>query len=990
MSDVNNSAGPGGPAGLHGLWEAGVGLLVWSTEESRVRALAHMLGRRPPRHHAQVLVDPVAGTVERYRAIGFAPDGAAEYLSGLAADPDRPDICADLRYLALVVAGLQRWAHAGLVVPEVTAQDGQWSPRWRLLGTMRQRAWQAEWIAAMPPVLFGHGGPNEPPATRATGVFLDFTQALADAVVRRELGAMDSASRQWRHPLIAALVSGQELSGQSHSTHGPRVANRLEAWRESLQAGEPTLVLRLVEPVEQELGTSARRGGQPGDEPGDDAVPIWRLQVCLRADGEAPTPVVLHRTDRESIHRALTELTRAMDAYPLLKELPRDLDSLDLLLPSPAVTDLVRHGAHALTESGITMLLPRAWRVMTPSLRVHVSTPEVSVRSSDSEVGMAQLLDFDVRLALGDQLLWPDEVAELVRQQGGLVRLRGEWVQADADALAAAAEYLETQRGSPATLARLMNMLAVDPPPVPVSEVSATGWVDTLLRGVGREGDGSVRGPGQAAISAPAGLTATLRPYQLRGLQWLSFMSERGLGAVLADDMGLGKTIQLLALLLHERESTQERPAATLLVCPMSVVGNWQREAETFAPSLRVLVQHGPDRAKGEQLARQVSSADLVITTYALLARDVDELKALTFDRVVLDEAQHVKNERTSQSRAVRQLAVRHRLALTGTPVENRLAELRAILNFANPGMLGSAAKFRAAFAVPIEADRDEEAAARLRAATAPFILRRVKTDPTVIDDLPAKQEMTVRVNLTQVQATLYQAVLDDMQGKIEGATGMARRGAVLTALLRLKQVCNHPAQFHSDGSPLLRRAEHRSGKLALVEDIIDGVVGDDERILLFTQFREFGAMLTPWLAKRFDTDSIPFLHGGASKTARDKMVARFQEGEGPPIMVLSLKAGGTGINLTAANHVVHLDRWWNPAVENQATDRAFRIGQQRAVQVRKLVCVETLEERIDAMLYGKRELAELSLGAGEGWVSELSDAALRDLLRLGKEAVGE
>ena len=321
--------------------------------------------------------------------------------------------------------------------------------------------------------------------------------------------------------------------------------------------------------------------------------------------------------------------------------------------------------------------------------------------------------------------------------------------------------------------------------------------------------------------------------------------------------------------------------------------------------------------------------------------------------------------------------------------MENRLEELRSILDFAAPNLLGKASQFHARFAVPIERERDENALTRLRTVTSPFVLRRVKTDPAVISDLPDKIEMTVRANLTVEQAALYQAVVDDMLAKLKDAQGMSRKGAVLGALTRLKQVCNHPAHYLGDGSGVLRRGQHRSGKLGLVEDVLESVLADGEKALLFTQFREFGELIAPYLSERFGVP-IPFLHGGVTKKGRDAMVDRFQESDGPPLMLLSLKAGGTGLNLTAANHVVHLDRWWNPAVENQATDRAFRIGQRRDVQVRKLVCVDTIEERIDDMISGKQELANLTIGTGENWITELSTEEIGRLFALGAEAVGE
>ncbi len=944
------------PPGLHGRWRQGAGLLVWSAEQGRVRFLARALGRRSPRH----TVESADGAAAE--ALAFAPAAAARFL----APPERGGGDAggegrwgmdegqwgtDLAYLAAVVEGLHRWAAAGLVAPELRRIDDEWWPRWSLLWTPAQRAWRAEWLAAMPPAV--HGAEAAAPA-----VFDDFLEAMTDAVVRVRLGEPAPAPQ---HPLLAALAEGAPVQ-----RHGAAASGRLAAWQEGAHSGETAMVLRLLEPDDDAA-------------PASDADALWRLQVCVRSEGAAPVPLSLTRDDRHAIAVCLAGVETAMRAYPLLRELPRDPDSLDLLLPEAAVSDLIRHGARALSDAAVAVLLPRAWRVAEPVLRVRVTSPDLPAAPGESRTGLDQLVQYDMEVALGDTVLAPGELDELVRRQSGLVKLRGEWLHADARALAAAARYLSARRGDPATLAALLRSLATEPPPVPLGSVSATGWVSALFGAESRA---------DREVPPPRGLRATLREYQLRGLAWLAYMADLGVGAVLADDMGLGKTIQVLALELHAREHGATWP--TLVVCPMSVVGNWARETERFAPGLRVHVHHGPDRPRGDDLARRAAGADLILTTYALLARDIDDLRALHLERVVLDEAQHVKNERTAQARAARRLQARHRLALTGTPVENRLAELRAILDFVNPGMLGSAAKFRAAFTVPIETDRDPHALARLRVITAPFVLRRVKTDRAIVPDLPEKQEMTVRVNLTAEQAALYEAVLNDMEERLASAEGMARRAAVLTALLHLKQVCNHPAHYLGDGSALLRRGQHRSGKLALVEDVVGDVLAEDEKILLFTQFRTFATMVGPWLAERFALDEVPVLHGGCARGAREGMIARFQSPDGPPVMVLSLKAGGTGLNLTAANHVVHLDRWWNPAVEDQATDRAFRIGQTRDVQVRKLVSVGTLEERIDELLAGKSELAELTVSGGESWVTELDDAALRILVALGEEARGE
>jgi len=938
---------------LHGLWSPGSGLLLWrdgdTTDPDPPSAVRRWIDR-PFRHRVELTL-PGDAAPRTVPAVALAPCDAADLLLDL---PRRaPGVAGDLRYLAHVARGIERWAQAGRVAPDLVRVEKQWWARWRLLGGEKTRAWTAELAAAMPPVQRQLGRPTE--------LLDDLCTELTDPVVRALHGPSTSL-----HPLVAALAAGEP-----HPRGSQRTADALEEWRASLTGYEPDLVLRLLEPDDPDDGDDATG-----------AATLWRLEVCLRSEGQAPTPVPVESADPYLLQIGIRKLGVALAAYPRLQDVPRDPATLDLLLPTAVVVDLVEHGARALAAADVPLLLPRAWATVDPSLRLQVGSPVAPVAGDDSAVGMSAIVSYEWQLAVGDMLLTHGEMEDLVAANSDLVKLRGKWVRADAEALARAARYVTAHSERDATLGSLFaQFTGDDPPPVEVTDVSATGWVSTLL-------DGHTA---PQPVPPPAGLHAELRPYQQRGLDWLGFMTRLGLGAVLADDMGLGKTVQVLALLAHERETgPRDGSAPTLLVCPMSVVGNWQRESARFTPDLRVYVHHGTQRLRGEALAAAVAAGDLVITTYTIVARDVAELAALRWHRVVLDEAQHVKNANTAQSRATRAVPAPHRIALTGTPVENRLEELRSILDFANPRLLGGAPSFRARFAVPIERDHDAVAAARLRALTAPFVLRRVKTDPDVISDLPDKFEQTVRANLTAEQAALYRAVVDEMMRTIRDKEGMARKGAVLAALTHLKQVCNHPAHYLRDGSPVLRRGRHRSGKLGLVEDIVESVLGDGEKVLLFTQFREFGDLIAPYFEERFAT-AVPFLHGGVPKGRRDGMVEQFQQdGAGPPIMLLSLKAGGTGLNLTAANHVVHLDRWWNPAVENQATDRAFRIGQRRDVQVRKLVCVGTVEERIDEMLTGKQELADLAVGVGENWITELSTEQLHSLLLLGDDAVGD
>jgi len=413
------------------------------------------------------------------------------------------------------------------------------------------------------------------------------------------------------------------------------------------------------------------------------------------------------------------------------------------------------------------------------------------------------------------------------------------------------------------------------------------------------------------------------------------------------------------------------------------VLGNWQRELARFAPQLRVLAHHGPDRFTGHRskFATRARRVDVVLTTYSLVARDTAALDGVPWTRLVLDEAQQIKNPGTVQTRAVQRLHADRRIALTGTPVENRLSELWSIMHVLNPGLLGTQREFRERFAIPIEREHDAASTERLKTITAPFVLRRLKTDKTIIDDLPDKIEVTEHCPLTREQATLYQAVVEELISAATAADGISRRGLVLAGLMRLKQVCNHPAHFLRDGSTLFGR----SGKLTRAEELVEEIVAAGDKVLCFTQFAEWGDLLAPHWRRRFGTD-VGWLHGGVARKKRDAMVAAFQEGDGPGIFLISLKAGGTGLNLTAASHVIHLDRWWNPAVEDQATDRAYRIGQRRSVLVHKLVSTGTVEERIDAMITSKRALAERVVGTGEQWITELSTDDLRDTIALSAE----
>jgi SNF2 family DNA or RNA helicase len=472
-------------------------------------------------------------------------------------------------------------------------------------------------------------------------------------------------------------------------------------------------------------------------------------------------------------------------------------------------------------------------------------------------------------------------------------------------------------------------------------------------------------------VEAPAALQATLRDYQLRGLQWLVRMTSLGLGGCLADDMGLGKTIMLISLHLHRQESA-DTLGPTLVVCPASLLGNWEREVQRFAPGTPVRRFHGSGRSLDG------AEEGFVLTTYGTLRRDAARLAAHRWALLVADEAQHVKNPSSGTAKALRTVPASARVALTGTPVENNLSELWAILDWTTPGLLGRLGTFRSRWATPIEADKDEAVAERLAKLVRPFLLRRRKSDPGIAPELPPKTETDQPVSLTREQAVLYEATVRELLDAVQASDQMARRGLIVKLLTGLKQICNHPVQYLKEAEGA--RLAGRSGKLELLDELLATIIAEDGAVLVFTQYVAMARLLERHLADR----GIPsqLLHGGTPVRRREELVDRFQAGE-VPVFLLSLKAAGTGLNLTRADHVVHYDRWWNPAVEDQATDRAYRIGQTRPVQVHRLIAEGTIEDRIAAMLSSKRELADAVLTAGEAALTELSDAELADLVEL-------
>ncbi len=677
-------------------------------------------------------------------------------------------------------------------------------------------------------------------------------------------------------------------------------------------------------------------------------------------------------------------LGRATRLYEPIKQTLLEPSPTECVLGPIEAFQFLKTTAWRLQDSGFGVILPD--NLVDPSkvsasrlgLQISATAPPKTQR-----LGLQSLLNFKWDLSVGGQILTRAEFDELITQGTPLVEINGQWIELRPQDVRAAKDFFEKRKGQ--TKLSVEEALRISTgdnqliDKLPVVKFDASGKLDELITTM-TTGNQSLE-----PMTEPEGFAGQLRPYQAKGVSWLSFLEQWGLGACLADDMGLGKTVQLIAFLLYLKQE-KALGGPVLLVCPTSVLTNWQREVSKFAPNqVKTLVYHGDKRPKGAALVKAVQQLDLVITSYTLVQRDLKDLKRVEWRGMVLDEAQNIKNPTAKQSVAVREIESEFRIALTGTPVENRLSELWAIMDFLNPGYLGPLNFFKRRFAAPIEKYGDTDSLKTLRSLVQPFILRRLKTDRTIIQDLPEKQEMTVFCGLSAEQARLYQKLVDNTLGEIDEATGVQRRGMILGLLVKLKQICNHPAQFLQQDS--LGKAR-RSGKLQRLDEMLEEVLAEGDRALIFTQFAEWGKLLSRHLEHRLGTESL-FLYGSTSKNKREEMVDRFQlDPNGPKIFILSLKAGGVGLNLTRANHVFHFDRWWNPAVENQATDRAFRIGQTKNVQVHKFVCTGTLEERINEMINSKKALAEQVVGAGEQWLTELDTDQLRNLLLLDRDAV--
>ncbi|MEU6010416.1 DEAD/DEAH box helicase [Streptomyces sp. NPDC047453] len=808
--------------------------------------------------------------------------------------------------------------------------------------------------AALPPYAHNLPAPSTDDKTvriaEPAALIGEFCDALADALPRT--------------PAAGWAVPGNPYADRATALHPGLVEWAVEAAAE--RAAQVSVELRVEPPAGRRRAFRAVLQLRTAADPSLvlDAAELWadphRAQRLLGPHAEA---------------EALLALRRAARAWQPLTRLLAEAAPCALRLDDEEAMDLLGDATGALSMAGVRVHWPREL-VKSLETRAEIGAVTAPGATVDTLLGRDALLDFSWHVALGGEKLTEAELDLLAEARRPLVKLRDQWVVAD-----------------PKLVARLKRQRSRELAPLDALQAALTGEVEWDGERVAVEAAGTfgelvarLRDPeGRTPVRAPEGLTATLRGYQQRGLAWLADMTRLTLGGVLADDMGLGKTVTLLALHLHRQEQP-DTAGPTLVVCPASLLGNWQREAACFVPAVPVRRYHG-----GERTLDHLAGNELVLVTYGVLRRDRERLAAVKWSLVAADEAQHVKNPYATTARELRALPARARVALTGTPVENNLSELWALLDWTTPGLLGPLSAFRDRFARAIErgalgmdddaetADQARQAAEHLTRLTRPFLLRRRKSDPGIAPELPAKTETDHPVALTREQAALYEAQVREAMARIEKADGIARRGLVLKLLTALKQICNHPAHYLREAGPL----PGRSGKLELLDELLGTVVAEGEGALVFTQYTQMGKLLERHLADR--GVRARYLHGATAVPRREEMVAAFQEGEFP-VFLLSLKAAGTGLNLTRATHVIHYDRWWNPAVEDQATDRAYRIGQDRPVQVHRLTTQGTVEDRVARLLGAKRALAEQVIASGEAALTELSDADLAELVALSKE----
>jgi len=735
-------------------------------------------------------------------------------------------------------------------------------------------------------------------------------------------------------------------------------AKSISKWFERLYIRKKDLSLlikiNITEESEQEINYNVSVDAVDNKNPIGSNVPLKEL-FRDNVSKIFSIPIDVVRTD---ISR---QLTLAGEYMPTLKNILKSKGMNSPKLSSTEMSNVLTNVSGIFDLLGIKMLFPKELQKLSkPQIMINATTKKAN-KNEVSYLSLGELLSFSYEIALGDQRLSQKEFLNLVKSAKGLIKYKDQFVLLDPDEINKIIKRIEQPIPEMTTSEAIFSALS--------GEVSGLQFnpderlkelIDDLKK--------------VKEIKPPKSLNATLRPYQERGYKWLYSNMDKNFGSCIADDMGLGKTIQVIALLLKLKEQKKlQKPS--LVICPTTLIGNWKKECEKFAPSLQISIYHGTNRKL------TLKGSDLIITSYGTLRNDLSKFKAKEWSILVIDEAQNIKNTETDQTKAVKSVKADSYIAMTGTPVENRLTELWSIFDFINKGYLGNLKNFRTNFSIPIEKYRDKKQMEKLKISTSPFVLRRLKSDKSIIKDLPDKIMFDEYCYLTKEQTALYKATLDGVMEKIEKSEGIERKGLVLQLITRLKQICNHPIQYTKKGTPNIKD----SGKAEKMRDIIENVLDEKEKLLIFTQYKEMGDLLVDMIKEEFNENAM-FFHGSVTRIKRDKMVEEFQTSDDKKIMIISLKAGGVGLNLTRATNVIHYDLWWNPAVENQATDRAFRIGQTKNVIVHRLITIGTFEEKIDEIIKSKKELADMIVGEGEKTVTEMSNAELKEIFSLSKE----
>ncbi|WP_440115936.1 DEAD/DEAH box helicase [Paenibacillus sp. QZ-Y1] len=907
---------------------------------------------------------------------------------------------------------------------------GVWRPRLLQEADIERFRELAE---AMPPIGLSAPGAyaaSEPESREEAGatVLFSFMSGMVHAVVTGELEGMDSELSRYRTPFRRGSSPIAELWWNSLismfrpvTVQGPteEMKELIGTLQEAGGTAMPVVGSEEMAPTEGELKLVLRLEPPLGDHESVWGITFW-VDSVQESGLRLPARTIWAHPERDLDRgkvRYISAAEQLLMALGHATELAPELEPA-LLHPRPegmkleqqAFFEFLTYAVPRLQKAGVTVLMPSRWSragKRRAGLRLQMLNRGTEMPlGASSALGMEQLVAFKAEPMLDGKPVTAEELAALAEATVPYVMFRGEWIEVDTKEIRQVLRYMKKEEEQYMPLSEWLHLAA--------DEGKDAAWKGLSVFGAESEGLLSFLLDGQVLRSieprqVPGELHGQLRPYQERGYQWLSAMRELGFGVCLADDMGLGKTIQVITCLLDRKHEEMQAAAdearenemhmgtdesfvtgehsymqdvhlPALIVCPTSLLGNWQRELKRFAPDLTLYIHHGGQRLHGNAFQAEAQSHDIVLTTYHLAGRDGPDLASLQWSTVVLDEAQYIKNYRTKQAQSVMRLSTNHRIAMTGTPVENRLSELWSIFQFLNPGYLGTASSFRQRYTGLGPSEENAASLRELHRLVSPFMLRRLKSDPDIRKDLPEKLELKSYCSLTPEQTVLYQRVVDDLMGGLDGRNGIARKGIVLSSLTKLKQICDHPAL--ADNSRKDHGKAEASGKMERLLELLDAIRDNGESALIFTQYVAMGELLVSRLSQRYEEEPY-FLHGGVSKSQRDDMVDTFQKGEGPSLFVLSLRAGGVGLNLTRASHVVHYDRWWNPAVENQATDRVFRIGQNRNVQVHKLICQGTLEERIDELIESKKALSEQVVGSGENWLTEMSDDELRGLISL-------